>query len=124
MRYPGVDVGEYVAFTEEFYDVMRTVNWLTFLGPSMLRDLSTTQAALLKQASAATVEALSSETVVLKAGSVPRRGDVNRLDIPEAYAEVDKMVRARRCDGTDDAGDPITFFGAWLRTEQWFLRFA
>ena len=122
MRYWGVDAGEYFALTEEFYDWIRTVNWLTFLGPSMLHDLET-MGARLKPVPEVLQQTLAGGTVLLKAGASPQRGDVNRLDILPTYAAVDRLVRARRCNGTDDAGDEVTFFAAWTRTAEWFRRF-
>jgi hypothetical protein len=38
-RFSGYDVAEYVLLAKAFYDRLRTVSWLTWLGPSMLEDL-------------------------------------------------------------------------------------
>lgn len=124
MRHWGVDVGEYAALTEPFYDWIRTVNWLTFLGPSMVRDLEKAKA-VLEESQDVSVDTTPTGIKVLRAGTRPERGDINRLDIPRLYARVDRMVRPRRCDGTDDEGESVTFFEAWSdeRTRDWLRRF-
>jgi hypothetical protein len=121
MRHWGVDVGQYVALTEEFYDYLRTVNWLTFLGATMARDLLRDGVDVRAEGA----EPLPQGAWLLKAGVAPTRGDINRLDIPRAYAAVDRLVRPRRCDGRSIKRERVLFFESWSasRTEEWLRRF-
>lgn len=118
-RHPGFDVADYQGKMSAFYTHIRTVNWLTFLGPPMITQL---------QALGRRIEATpnvsvgkTGSNVVLRAGARPARGDSNRLDLPAAYREADALVRPIRAA----QGGDLSFFGPWEPHEvtDWLRRF-
>lgn len=121
-RHWGVDHGEHVGLVAHFYDWIRSVNWLTWLGPTMVRDLGWTESKPVStdRVSVTAAAFANGEGLLLRAGDAPERGDMNRLQLPTAYAEADSMVRRRRSLGED-----LTFFGAWTKrtTREWLRRF-
>lgn len=100
-RHPGFDVGQHATYMRELHDRIRTVGWLTFLG----KDLA--QLAGLPDAT------------VLRAGERPEAGDVNRRQVPFAYKQIDRQVRAVR------AAEGFHFYAPWsaTTTEAWLRRF-
>ncbi|WP_437961325.1 type VI immunity family protein [Sorangium sp. So ce119] len=118
-RYTGYDVGFHVGMMDTFFDRIRTVNWLTFLGPAMVgalaaagRTVESTPHVQVSQVGSATL---------LRAGSAPLAGDVNYLAVPAAYREADALVRPiRASDGQD-----MVFFGPWDERSitRWLRRF-
>lgn len=118
-RYTGYDVGFNVGMMERFYSEIRTVNWLTFLGPELVAMLKSMKR--LPESTARVGVAPVGSALLLHAGTAPERGDVNYLRVPAAYRDVDAMVRpVRASDGRD-----LVFFGPWdERTiTQWLRRF-
>jgi len=117
-RYPGYDLGYYVLRAEQFYRRLRTINWLTFVGPALLAER---EAAAGPLASTALVEVRPLEGgAVLRAGPRPERGDLNRLKLPAAYREADALVRSIRHDG-----ERLDFLNPWdaATTARWIRRF-
>ncbi|WP_437603813.1 type VI immunity family protein [Sorangium sp. So ce590] len=117
-RYWGYDVAEYVRLTEAFHRRIRTVSWLTWLGPSMLDELRAGGGLGAPRLSTWTA---SGDGVLIQAGGAPERGDVNRRQVPPAYREVDALVRPLRAAG----GADLQFFAPWdeRSIERWLRRF-
>lgn len=112
-RYPGYDPAFYVGFMEEWFRELRTVSWLTWLGPEFRAMVGP-----LESDSQVRVQDLG-DSLLLQAGSAPLAGDANRRDIPKAYARADQMVRAVR------AKQDKNFLHPWSErlTERWLRRF-
>lgn len=119
-RHPGCDVGEYTRCVEQFHRRIRSVNWLTFLGESMVDDLTKASAHGLTESAGITI-ARQDHLTVIQAGAYPEYGDVNRSDIPEKYRKVDAMLRPIRAAEVDG----MTWSGAWSddTITQWLRRF-
>jgi hypothetical protein len=116
-RFAGYDVGLYAGLTDAWHERMRTVSWLTFVGPafmSKLRGLGV-DVAPTKNVSVESV----ADGVVLQAGAQPEEGDLNRLRLPPAYVQADEMVRPVRAHGGLGFKDPWTD----ALTERWLRRF-
>jgi hypothetical protein len=112
-KHPGYDVGEYSPWMEAWHIGIRTVSWLTFVGAALRRYLPE-----LPPPTLARIEDLG-ETLAYIAGDEPREGDINRLDLPPAYVEVDRLLSfVRITDGPN-------FMGRWneAETRAWLLRF-
>lgn len=111
-KHPGYDLGQHATYMREFYDRMRTVSWLTFVGPSLMGNLAIAPDPLFAMAKAG-------EATIFKAGDRPEPGDVNRNRIPAAYRRVDAVLRPLR------AGAGIHFYAPWSAstTEAWLRRF-
>lgn len=118
-RHPGYDVGLYVAWMTEFDSQVRTVNWLTFLGPELERRLASSRAGLPESGGPLVTLSRAGDHLVLRAGERPEPGDINRLQIPAAYARADELIRPVR------AREGINFYEAWTEatTAQWLCRF-
>jgi hypothetical protein len=116
-RHPGFDVGQHATWMRAFHDRVRTVSWLTFLGPALAAAVREKGDALASDELVTIAPA--GEGVVLRAGERPQIGDVNRRDIPRAYARADKRIRAVR------AAEDIHFYAPWsaATTEGWLRRF-
>lgn len=114
-RHPGFDLGQHTTWMRAFHDRLRTVSWLTFVGPAL--------AAKLPPPSLASDDVVQvspcGEGVVLRAGDAPAAGDTNRDDFPHAYATVDRRLRSIR------AAENIHFYAPWstMTTEAWLRRF-
>lgn len=117
-RHPGFDMGQYASLMEEWHGVVRTVSWLTLLGPSMRKELEARSGVRLEATDLVRVEALPGGVTILQAGAEPEAGDTNRRDIPRAYVHADALVRPIRARGMD-------FHGPWgrERTAEWLSRF-
>lgn len=117
-RHPGYDVGEHATTMDVFHDRLRTVSWLTFVGPALLAELEAPPAARTR---AVKIEP-AGEGVLLVAGEAPQAGDVNRRELPRAYAEVDAILRPIRAG----ARDGLHFGAPWSEatTARWLERFA
>jgi len=113
-RYPGFDTGQHATWMRAFHDRLRTVSWLTFLGPDLAA-----KAGVLASDEVVTVSPLENGSVLLRAGDKPEHGDVNRRDVPFAYARVDARLRALR------AAENLHFYAPWsvATTEAWLRRF-
>jgi hypothetical protein len=93
-RFHGYDVSLFVREMTLFYDQLRTIGWLTFVGPSL--------ASKLELPDAATVETETvGDSLLLRAGSEPLRIDVNRLEDATPYALVDRIARNVRASRAD-----------------------
>jgi hypothetical protein len=118
-RYPGYDVGEFARHLELFHDRIRSINWLTFVGPALEAKL-VKKGRLLETSSLVSVGRLPS-CVVLRAGLGPEAGDVNRHAYPPAYVEADTLVGPIRAA----TGKGTAFLGPWDEdaTTDWLRRF-
>ncbi len=116
-RFAGFDTGFYENHMERFHEQIRTVNWLTFLGPSFRERLAKV-GVLPRSHGGVQVYSLGSG-LVLQAGEVPAEGDVNRLGLPPAYLEADALVRPVR------AAEGVHFGRPWTErtSEAWLRRF-
>lgn len=116
-RYPGFDMGQYASLMNELHHAMRTVSWLNFVGPSLMKVLKQ------KGRPPAATDVLSVQRVddltIVQAGAAPEPGDNNRLDVPRAYVQADAALRPIRLK------PPLDFHGAWDEgtTEAWITRF-
>ncbi|KYF70862.1 type VI immunity family protein [Sorangium cellulosum] len=118
-RHPGYDVARYVTMMEAFYARLRTVGWLTFLGEGMVDELARLGRPLAAVPGVTIVRA--GDATVLRAGSSPARGDVNRLDIPAVYRAADALVRPLRARD----GRGLNFLNPWNESAitEWLRRF-
>lgn len=93
-KHPGFDVGYDATGLELFHDQLRTVQWLTVLGPALAARVEVAASEQLR------VESRPGGLVVL-AGEAPERGDTNRRRVPGAYGEADRAMRGVRArDGS------------------------
>lgn len=106
-RFVGYDAPFYARSMEALHDAIRSVGWLTFIGEELAARLVAEGRPL--ESSKLVEVGKAGSAVVLRAGIEPSRGDVNRLDIPEAYAAADAMVRPVRL--ADGGG--VVFIGPW-----------
>jgi len=118
-RYPGYDIADYTRLVKQFYKRIRTVNWLTFIGASMMEELSEA-GRVLESASRLTVTHVGASTLV-RAGDRPEKGDTNRLLYPPAYVEADELLRSVRAHSAEG----MIFAGPWdeRKIEEWLKRF-
>jgi len=102
----------------EWHLMIRSVNWLTFLGPAFVSELAKRKA-LLASNDLVTVSKAGDNNLVLQAGPMPQEGDINRLQVPAAYRRADEMVRPMR------ARQDIDFYEPWTEatTKAWLRRF-
>lgn len=117
-RFPGFDVGLYVANMRELHERIRSVSWLTVVGKSLAQRLGEAPSGAPCSDELVEVRPVG-DGLVIKAGAAPARGDVNRLDWPAAYRRADRWVQPVRL-----ARD-VSFFGKWdeASTEKWLRRF-
>jgi hypothetical protein len=111
-KHPGYDVGQHTTYMRELHDRLRTVSWMTFVGPGLIGNLAIAPDPLIGVAKAG-------EATVLRAGERPEPGDVNRKQIPLAYQRVDALLRPLR------ASTGLHFYAPWsaATTEAWLRRF-
>lgn len=116
-RFAGFDVGCDSECIEVWQEEIRTVSWLTFLGPMMLAKLNQ-RGGTLDGRGLVDVRPLAAG-VLLQAGAQPMSCDLNRLRLDPAYVRADEMVRPIRARKDVDFGKPWT----QKTTEQWLRRF-
>lgn len=116
-RHVGFDVGYYEQQLVEWHDAIRSVNWLTILGPALLRRLDE-EGRRPETNPLVAVDRLGSG-LLLRAGDAPQRGDINRLQVPPAYVAADAMVRPIRATTCNTFGVPWTE----VSTNEWLTRF-
>lgn len=116
-RHCGFDVVLDSGLLPAWHDQIRTVNWLTFLGPSFVERLESAGSRL-EDSPLVRVSKLG-DTTLLVAGDRPMPGDINRRQLPPAYVAADAMVRPIR------ASKGLHFLHPWTEatTEQWLRRF-
>jgi hypothetical protein len=113
MRHPGFDVGEH-GMRADRWDELRSVSWISIVGPALRAELGA--------APLAPIEGLEIQDdgpcTFVRAGNAPQAGDMNRLDIPQAYRASDKLLRKIRAREDDGFAEP------WTRasTEHWLGR--
>ncbi len=118
-RFIGYDVAEYTRLVKQFYAKVRTVSWLTFVGPSLVAELKAAERPLVS--SGRLKIAPCGDGIVIQAGDVPERGDQNRLWYPPAYVEADTLLHSIRA--RDSKG--MIFLGPWDEPSisDWLRRF-
>jgi hypothetical protein len=115
-RYPGFDMPEFVELGLAFHDRIRSVNWLTVLGPALLVQP-------LPVATSDSVQVFQvGNCLALQAGEAPSAGDINRLIFPPGYQAADAMVRKVRSPRPTDS---IHFLHPWDAdtSARWLRRF-
>ena len=106
-RFIGYDIGEYIRLVGPFFERVRTVSWLTFLGRDLAAELRTSRGPIV---ATPPLELFSAgESLVIQAGAAPTAGDSNRLTYPAAYVEADSLIRPIRAD----SGQDMVFLGPW-----------
>lgn len=121
-RFHGYDVPAYLLHTARLHDAIRSVNWLTFVGPA-LADRLRAEGKTLESAGPLSVSK-AGDAVLIRAGDRPERGDINRLQVPPAYVAADALVRPVRASGTP--AESLLYFGQpWTASEasDWLQRF-
>lgn len=120
LKHPGFGFGNPVILSNAADQGVVAVNWLTFLGARITADLGGSQALKKKSSSAVSVLPLGSDGTLLRAGSAPQLGDVNRRDRLPTYRAVGKLLAPRRT--SDEAFDDLLIKGMseedandWLR---------
>lgn len=113
-KHPGYDVAELSAFLPVWHDALRTVGWLTLLGPAMRERLE-----IPPNMPDVTLEEVG-ELLVAQAGYAPEPGDVNRLSFPKAMAQVDRWLEKLRPQHELHFGEPWTE----ETTHDWLARFS
>jgi hypothetical protein len=108
-RRPGLDFTHLAGF--DWHDRVRSVSWLTAIGPALRARVKDSL-----DGEEGVRSSVVADAQVYVAGDAPRRGDMNRLDVPAAYRLVDESVRAVRArragfGGTWDEDEA----GRWLR---------
>ena len=112
-RHCGYDAGDYYGWLGTWYTCLRSVNWITILGPVFRSALKKLPKAPVR------TEAWGAATAII-ATDQPMEGDTNRLDIPQGYIAVDKALRSLRV--TPQGG---SFAEPWTATTttDWIRRF-
>jgi hypothetical protein len=112
-RYPGFDVGQHATLMSTLHDHIRTVSWLTFIGPALTSRIVRPDGDPLVD-----IVPLGGG-VRVRAGERPEAGDANRLMYPRAYMRADRIARGAR------AADGVHFFAPWSEatTVAWLRRF-
>jgi hypothetical protein len=119
LRHLGYDLPLFVRAFEKLNTRLRSASWLTWLGPKMAADLAERGRPLVSSSLVAVEQ--TPNAILLRAGSSPERGDVNRLAYPRSYVEADAMLRpARLADAAD-----LVFYAGWSEDEltAWLRRF-
>jgi hypothetical protein len=116
-RYAGYDPAFYVSFMRRWYKQLRTVSWLTFVGPAFAQQIEA-RGRWFEAGDLVAIERLG-DSVLLKAGPAPAEQDINRLQMSPAYQRADEIVRPVR------ATADVHFLHPWTMasTEQWLRRF-
>jgi hypothetical protein len=117
-RYSGYDTGYHVTHMADWHERLRTVSWLTFLGPEFVTRLAALGHKL--ESPDRSVEVISvGPNTMIRAGAQPDAGDLNRSRLPPPYVIADAMVRPLR------AGSDKSFYGRWTETTtvKWLKRF-
>lgn len=117
-RHPGFDLGLYALQMDVWFERLRTVSWLTFLGPAMRARLAATTPLPARPPAPLAYVELDGGTLLVEAPA-PAPGDINRGALPPGYAAVDRLVRPVRCAGR------VHFANPWTETtsEEWLRRF-
>jgi len=97
-RYPGLDIHETIAFSDEtsgVFNRIKSINWLTVLGDHILEELAGLDAARKALEPECTLHPYPGG-VLIQAGPVPQLGDSFTGLIPEAYRKVARFTRPVR----------------------------
>lgn len=120
-RYVGFDIQQAEEMAFHTPRALPGSNWLTYVGPDVAGATVLDLDALVEQPfKHGVVAERLDEGVLVRAGSGPVQGDLNRLNIPYAYCEAAKALE-RAYDK-----DPPTFWGRFAALEEtplWFRRF-
>lgn len=118
-RHPGFDLGQHATWMPALSERLRTVSWLTVVGPELVAKLPPSALATGPTMDDEVSVTPCGEGFVLRAGNAPAAGDVNRDDFPRAYVAADRRLRAVR------AAEGLHFYAPWSSrtTEAWLRRF-
>lgn len=121
-RYPGLNYGEPVSITNASEKGLAVVNWLTLLGAGLTTAMGGV-AGLTQQAPAdMSVLPLGSGGALLRAGSSPAVGDLNRKDPLPLYRAVGRMLAP--IVASDEALNEVAVDGMeGDEAYEWFRRF-
>ncbi len=118
-RHPGFDTSLHILHMPIWFERLRSVSWITLLGPPFLERLEKLGHALPQVAPAPLAfQALSNGVVAIEAPA-PDPGDTNHNRVPPGYAAADRLVRPIR------AASRLHFTAPWTErtTEEWLRRF-
>ena len=87
MRHPGYDVFVYDAVEQYVYNKIKTINWITLLGPHFSKKWSLMDHSKLDNDASIKIKQLKNK-VFIQAGDAPEVGDVNKGDNLECYRHV------------------------------------
>jgi hypothetical protein len=121
-RYTGFDMPHYIRNMDLFAFLLRSVSWITLLGPPFAGQLE--PAAVERgRAQGLTIEPFGEQGLAIQAGPAPDQGDRNRFGIPRLYVAADQLVRPMRA--SDAERDEIVFVGPWdyAAVTAWLRRF-
>lgn len=112
-RHPGFDVPVFIEQGNAFANRVRSINWLTWIGPELARRVPSASGSNLLR-----IDTVPG-AVLVQAGDRPVAGDTNRFGLPPAYRAADALVRAVR------AREDIHFLFPWTEktTTDWLRRF-
>lgn len=120
LRHPGLGFGDAVILSNAADQGVVAVSWLTFLGPRITADLGGRKALESKCPPDVSILPLGSGGTLLRAGTAPELGDVNRHELLPAYRAVGQLIASSR--STDEAFDDLLIDGMteedandWLR---------
>jgi hypothetical protein len=116
-RHPGFEVPQYTTWMDAFYAGLRSVQWLTLLGPAFVARVRSAGDTLAGD-DLLGVE-VAGDNVLFQAGDAPVAGDTNRGDLLRSYARADARLRSVACD------PELHFYAPWSAstTEAWLRRF-
>jgi hypothetical protein len=116
-RFPGFDVGYAAPLMYQLHHAMRSVSWLSFVGPGLREALASRP---LASTDLVTVWD-EGPLLVVQAGAEPEAGDGNRLQFPRAYVQADAMLRPVRLAPAPE----LSFYDQWdeATTAAWLQRF-
>jgi hypothetical protein len=122
LRHPGLGYGNAFMFSNAADEGVVAVSWLTFLGPRITADLGGLAALESRCPPEVSILPLGSGGTLLRAGSAPQLGDVNRKDRLPAYGAVGQLVAPRRA--TDEAFEDVVVYGMTKEdAHEWLRRF-
>ncbi|MGH7496385.1 MAG: type VI immunity family protein [bacterium] len=119
-RYQGVDFDIPRSFARFMKDGIKGINWLTFLGESLVAKLGGKEELKAKLSKELSFHELQ-HGIMVQAGPEPQLGDVNRKERLAKYHEVGKVLRSLRIP--DEVLRNYNGIGGTENTKEWLNRF-
>lgn len=117
-RHPGYDIFDYTASESFVYDKMKTISWLTLLGPTFGRQFHEMGRA--KYLDNKDIKVITkNDKVLIQVGEKPEIGDINRGNDLPLYKKVAKAIEPFFCD----THWPFSRIFDEEKTLQWLRRF-